>query len=52
MGYIVLGLLIIFGLMLVSVFFLRKVQGNMGINIGRKNAMDWGMDEGQEKDWY
>lgn len=50
--YAVLALLIVGGSAFLAFLCLRKFNGNVGTNIGKENNKRWGMDEGQEKDWY
>ena len=50
--YIVLAMLFIGGTGFLAFFAMRKFSGNMGSNIGKANNKRWGMDEGQERDWY
>ena len=50
--YIVLAMLFIGGTGFLAFFAMRKFSGNVGSNIGKANNKRWGMDEGQEKDWY
>ena len=52
MLYFILGLAFVGGTGFLAFFCMRKFQGNMGSNIGKHNNAKWGMDEGQEKDWY
>ena len=50
--YLVVALLIIGGSAFLAFLCLRKYNGNMVTNIGKHNNKRWGMDEGQERDWY
>lgn len=50
--YICLAILFIGGTGFLAFLTMRKFSGNMGANIGKANNKRWGMDEGQERDWY
>lgn len=50
--FIVVAVLFVGGMGFLGFICMRKYNGNMGVNIGKHNNAKWGMDEGQEKDWY
>ena len=50
--YLILALLLTGGTFFLAFFAMRKFSGNVGSNIGKANNKRWGMDEGQERDWY
>ncbi len=50
--YATIAVLFVGGTGFLSFLCLRKFNGNVGINIGKHNNAEWGMDEGQERDWY
>lgn len=50
--YIIAALAVIGGGAFLAFLCMRKFNGNVGTNIGKHNNARWGMDEGQEKDWY
>ncbi len=50
--YLIIAFLFVGGSAFLAFLCLKKYNGNMGTNIGKHNNARWGMDEGQEKDWY
>ena len=50
--YAIVALLVVAGTGFLSFVCMKKYNGNMGSNIGRANNKRWGLDEGQERDWY
>ena len=50
--YLILGFLFVGGTAFLAFLCTKKFNGNMGSNIGKHNNKRWGMDEGQERDWY
>ncbi len=50
--YIIIAILFIGGTGFLAFLCMKNFQGNMGSNIGKHNNKRWGMDEGEEKDWY
>lgn len=50
--YLLLGFLFVGGTAFLAFLCGKKFSGNMGSNIGKHNNKRWGMDEGQERDWY
>lgn len=54
MGLVYLLVMFVFvaGTTFLAFICMKNNQGNMGSNIGKHNNARWGMDEGQERDWY
>ncbi len=50
--YLVIAAVFVGGTAFLGFLCLRNFSGNVGANIGKHNNAEWGMDEGQEKDWY
>ena len=54
MGLVYLLVMFVFvaGTTFLAFICMKNNQGNIGSNIGKHNNARWGMDEGQERDWY
>ena len=50
--YFIVAVLFVGGTGFLAFLCMKKFQGNVGSNIGKANNKRWGLDEGQEKDWY
>lgn len=50
--YVLVAVLLAGGFAFLAFICMKDYGRNMGANIGKSNNKRWGMDEGQERDWY